>query len=156
MPAAGDGSAMPEDAPGLDRFVQAQARQYDDAIAELRAGRKRTHWIWFVLPQLRALGRSGTARLYGLQDLDEAAAYWHHPVLGARLRECVDAMLALEGRSAAEVLGEVDAMKFRSCLTLFLAVAPDDAQLRAALDRYCGGDPDSLTLALLRGRDDAG
>jgi uncharacterized protein (DUF1810 family) len=148
---------MPEGAAqGLERFVQAQARQYADAIAELRAGRKRTHWIWFVLPQLRALGRSGTARVYGLENLAEAAAFWRHPTLGTRLRECVDAMLSIEGRSAAEVLGEVDAMKFRSCLTLFLAVAPDEHRLRAALDRYYAGRPDPLTLGVLQGRADAG
>jgi uncharacterized protein (DUF1810 family) len=135
----------------LDRFLQAQARQYASALDELRQGSKRSHWIWFVFPQLQALGRSGTAQFYGLRGLDEAAAYWQHPTLGARLRDCTQALLDVPGRPADEILGELDAMKLRSCLTLFLAVAPQDALLGAALQRFFGGQPDPLTVALLAG-----
>ena len=140
---------MSDDPFDLARFVQAQGRQYADAIAELRAGRKRSHWIWFVFPQLRALGRSGTAQFYGLENTAEAAAYWQHPILGARLRESVAALLQVPARSAVEILGDVDALKVRSCLTLFLQVAPADPGLTAALERFYGGQQDPLTLDLV-------
>ena len=133
----------------LQRFVDAQARDYDQALAELQAGRKRTHWIWYVLPQLRGLGRSAMADAYGLADGDEARAYLAHPVLGPRLRECVQALLAHAGRPAAVMLGEVDAMKLRSCLTLFAAVAPEEPLFHAALQAFHGGQPDAQTLRLL-------
>jgi uncharacterized protein (DUF1810 family) len=142
---------MSDDPFDLARFVQAQGPQYADAIAELRAGRKRSHWIWFVFPQLRALGRSGTAQFYGLENTAEAAAYWQHPILGARLRESVAALLQIPARSAVEILGDVDALKVRSCLTLFLQVAPADPGLTAALERFYGGQQDPLTLGLVRG-----
>lgn len=135
----------------LDRFVEAQAKDYARALAELRAGRKRTHWMWYVLPQLRGLGSSSMARLYGIGSAQEAAAYLAHPVLGPRLRECVAAMNALDGRSAVEVLGEIDAAKFRSCLTLFGSVDPGDAVWRDALDAFFAGVPDARTLAILDG-----
>ena len=140
-----------EDPFDLDRFVEAQAKDYARALAELRAGRKRTHWMWYVLPQLRGLGSSSMARLYGIGSAQEAAAYLAHPVLGPRLRECVAAMNALDGRSAAEVLGEIDAAKFRSCLTLFGSVDPGDAVWRDALDAFFAGVPDDRTLAILDG-----
>ena len=135
---------------GLDRFIHAQQGRYEPALAELRAGRKTGHWIWFVLPQLRGLGRSAMAHDYGIADRGEAAAYLAHPLLGMRLRDCVTAMLGHRGRSAASILGDVDAMKFRSCLTLFDAVsdAPDNL-FRQALDCFYGGQPDAATLALL-------
>jgi uncharacterized protein (DUF1810 family) len=135
---------------GLDRFMHAQQGSYEQALAELRAGRKTGHWIWFVLPQLRGLGRSAMAHDYGIEGPDEAAAYLAHPLLGTRLRDCVSAMLAHDGRTAASILGEVDAMKFRSCLTLFDAVsqAPDNL-FRQALERFYDGQPDGATLALL-------
>ena len=142
---------MSDDPFDLARFVQAQDRQYADAITELRAGRKRSHWIWFVFPQLRALGRSVTAQFYGLENTAEAAAYWQHPILGARLRESVAALRQVPAKSAVEILGDVDALKVRSCLTLFLQVAPSDPGLTAALERFYGGDPDPLTLDLVRG-----
>jgi uncharacterized protein (DUF1810 family) len=140
-----------EDPFDLDRFVEAQEKDYARALAELRAGRKRTHWMWYVLPQLRGLGSSSMARLYGIGSAQEAAAYLAHPVLGPRLRECVAAMNALDGKSAVEVLGEIDAAKFRSCLTLFGSVDPEDAVWRDALDAFFAGVPDDRTLATLDG-----
>ena len=132
----------------LDRFVRAQDGHYAQALAELRAGRKTSHWIWFVLPQLRGLGRSQMAHEYGLDGRAGAQAYLAHPLLGERLRECVRVMLAHEGRSAAGILGDVDAMKFRSCLTLFDAVSTDTL-FSQALDAFYGGERDPATLALL-------
>ena len=138
------------DAPAaLERFVQAQQRDYARALAELRAGRKTTHWMWYVLPQLRGLGRSSMAWQYGLDGRDEAAAYAAHPLLGPRLVQCVQALLQHEGRSAAQMLGEVDALKLRSCLTLFAAVAPHETCFAQALQRFYGGEPDPETLRLL-------
>lgn len=134
----------------LQRFVEAQARDYPVALGELRAGHKTTHWIWYVLPQLRRLGRSARATFYGIGNLEEARAYLAHPVLGPRLVECVAAMNARDGRTAVEILGSIDAQKFRSCLTLFLAVDPANAGFREALEKYFGGTPDQATLDLLR------
>ena len=134
----------------LERFVQAQQPDYARALAELRAGRKTTHWMWYVLPQLRGLGRSSMAWQYGLDGRDEAAAYAAHPLLSPRLVECVQAMLRHEDRSAAQLLGEVDALKLRSCLTLFAAVAPHQACFAQALQRFHGGQADPATLRLLR------
>lgn len=139
----------PSAADPLDRFVQAQARDYAQALQELRDGRKRTHWIWYVLPQLRDLGRSQMAREYGIADRSEAAAYIAHLLLGARLVDCVDAVLAHAGRRPEDILGEVDALKFRSCLTLFAEVAPDRPCFRAALAAFYDGRPDGETLRLL-------
>ena len=134
----------------LDRFVHAQQGSYDQALAELRAGRKTGHWIWFVLPQLRGLGRSSTAYEYGIAGRAVAEAYLAHPLLGARLRECVQALLAHTDRSAGRILGDVDATKFRSCLTLFDAVSGSaDEPFRRALDAFYAGEPDAATLALL-------
>lgn len=135
--------------PTLDRFLQAQARDYAQALAELKAGKKRTHWIWYVLPQLRELGRSQMAREYGIRDRQEAADYLAHPVLGPRLVECVNALLSHPQRSAVEMLGEVDAMKFRSCLTLFAAVGSDEPCFGKALEMFYGGEADGETLSLL-------
>jgi len=134
----------------LDRFIQAQQGRYEQALAELRAGRKTGHWIWFVLPQLRGLGRSTMAHEYGIAGRAEAQAYLAHPVLGARLRECVRTVLAHEGRSPERILGDVDAMKLRSCLTLFETVAdvPDDL-FAQALERLYRGERDGATLRLL-------
>jgi uncharacterized protein (DUF1810 family) len=134
----------------LARFVDAQANDYARALAELRAGRKTTHWIWYVLPQLRGLGSSSYATRYGVASLEEARAYLAHPVLGPRLFACVAAMNENRGVSAVQILGAIDAAKFRSCLTLFLAVDPDNARLRVALDKYSDGVGDEKTLSLLR------
>jgi uncharacterized protein (DUF1810 family) len=139
---------MPESDP-LQRFVHAQQRDYAQALAELRAGRKTSHWIWYVLPQLRGLGHSSMSQHYGLAGRDEARAYAAHALLGPRLVECVQAMLGHAGRSAEQILGEVDALKFRSCLTLFAEVAPQHPCFDQALQRFYGGERDAQTLRLL-------
>ena len=132
----------------LDRFVRAQHGAYDDALAEIRGGRKRSHWMWFVFPQLAELGRSLTAKYYGIGGRDEAAAYLAHPLLGLRLREAVEAILPwADGRGAEQILGPIDAMKLRSSLTLFDAIEPGGPFARALEAFYDG--PDERTLALL-------
>lgn len=134
----------------LARFVHAQQAAYAQALAELRAGRKRSHWIWYVLPQLRGLGTSAMAERYGLGGLAEARAYLAHPVLGPRLHECVAAMLSHPTLSAHDILGDVDALKFRSCLTLFTHAAGGGSVFAAALGRFYGSDVCAATLAALR------
>lgn len=133
----------------LQRFVDAQAPVYDDVLAELRAGRKTSHWMWFIFPQLRGLGRSSMAQRYGIASRAEALAYARHPVLGARLRECMSLLQAHPAGSAQEMLGDVDAMKLRSCATLFAAVAPQEPAFRGVLVRFFDGQADERTLALL-------
>lgn len=135
----------------LQRFVEAQDRVYDDARRELAAGRKTTHWMWFVFPQLRGLGRSATAHHYGIASREEALAYLDDPLLGRRLRDCTELVLALPGRSAHAIFGSPDDLKFRSSMTLFAAVAPGHSPFRRALEKYFDGVPDEATLALLRG-----
>jgi uncharacterized protein (DUF1810 family) len=132
----------------LDRFVSAQAGVYREALAELTAGRKRTHWMWFIFPQIAGLGSSPAAQRYAIASLDEARAYLAHPVLGPRLRECADALLAVEGKSAEEILGYPDDLKLRSSMTLFARAADDPDVFEAVLERYYDG-PDPRTLALL-------
>ena len=129
----------------LHRFVDAQAGLYADALGELRAGRKRTHWMWFVFPQIEGLGHSAMAQRYAIASRAEAAAYLAHDVLGPRLREATQAMLDVPGRTAHEILGSPDDVKFRSCLTLFDAIAPNDVFDRA-LVRFYGGKRDPATL----------
>lgn len=133
----------------LSRFVLAQEHAYDAAMRELRGGRKNSHWIWFVFPQVAGLGMSEMSRHYAIRSLDEARAYAAHPILGARLRECADAMLAVEGRSAEAILGGIDAVKVRSSMTLFLRANPGEPRFQAVLDRYYGGIPDPRTDQLL-------
>jgi uncharacterized protein (DUF1810 family) len=133
----------------LERFVLAQEHEYPRALAELQAGRKTTHWIWYVLPQLRGLGHSPLAQQYGLAGRAEAETFAAHPLLGPRLVTCVQAMLGHPQRSAVQILGAVDAMKFRSCLTLFAEVVPTEPCFRRALDRFYDGTPDPATLQLL-------
>ena len=133
----------------LERFVQAQAPVYGTVVAELRAGHKRTHWMWFIFPQIAGLGHSEMARRYALRDGDEAAAYLAHPVLGPRLRECASIVAALEGRTAEQIFGHPDTLKFRSSMTLFADVAPDEAVFQACIDKYFDGEPDDETLARL-------
>ena len=141
---------MADDPFDLQRFVDAQRDDYERALAELTRGRKTTHWMWYVLPQLRGLGSSGMATRYGIASLDEARAYLAHPVLGPRLMACVDAMNALPETDPRRVLGAIDGVKFRSCLTLFLAADPGNAALRTALDKFYAGQADVRTLTLLQ------
>jgi len=134
---------------GLDRFVEAQAAVWPRALAELERGRKESHWMWFVFPQIAGLGSSPTARHYAIVSADEARAYLAHPLLGARLHEGVAAMLAHRGASAEAILGGIDSLKFRSSMTLFEAVADDPAPFADALDAFYGGERDRATLGLL-------
>ncbi len=133
----------------LERFVAAQESVYPRALAELKAGKKQSHWMWFIFPQIAGLGHSAMAQMYAIQSLDEAKAYLAHPVLGPRLRECCEAVLAVEGKTAHAIFGSPDDLKFRSSLTLFDLASPGDI-FRAALDKYFGGHPDPLTLQKLR------
>ncbi|WP_419808960.1 DUF1810 domain-containing protein [Sphingomonas sp.] len=132
----------------LDRFVDAQRDGFDDAVAELRRGRKTGHWMWWVFPQLAGLGRSSTARFYGIADAAEARAYLAHPLLGVRLREAMAAVVAAPG-DAPTIMGAIDATKLRSSATLFAAVADDPAPFRAVLARFFDGEDDVLTVAML-------
>jgi len=136
-----------EDAYDLQRFVAAQdaGGTYERATAELRAGRKTSHWMWFVFPQIVGLGYSPASRTYAISSLDEARAYLAHPVLGARLIECATILAGLPGRTAEQIFGEVDALKLRSCITLFIRAAPGEPLFRQVLDQYFGGEPDSAT-----------
>lgn len=132
----------------LERFVAAQEGVIADVREELRTGRKRSHWMWFVFPQLRGLGSSPLAQRFGIASLQEARAYLAHPVLGPRLRECCALLLQVPDRSAHEILGSPDDLKLRSCLTLFSLADPAEPLLRACLDRFYAGEPDPRTLAL--------
>jgi uncharacterized protein (DUF1810 family) len=137
----------------LERFVEAQSSTYPSVLAELRAGDKRSHWMWFVFPQVAGLGSSPTAQRYGITGLPEARAYLAHPVLGARLRECAAALLALGTSDPVEVLNSpVDAMKLRSSMTLFALADPDEPRFQQVLDRLYGGEQDQATLRTLRPR----
>ena len=133
----------------LNRFVTAQDGVYPKALLELRNGDKRGHWIWFILPQLAGLGKTATSSKYGIKDLDEAKAYLDHPLLGPRLLECCEALLAVEGKSALQIAGHPDVLKLRSCLTLFLRADPGQATFRQLLEKYYQGEEDPLTLKLL-------
>ena len=135
----------------LERFVQAQDTDgtFQRAVAELRAGRKVTHWMWFVFPQVEGLGLSAMSQRYAISGLAEARAYLQHPVLGTRLVECATVLAGTDGKSAAEILGPVDAMKLRSSMTLFAAAAPDQPAFSAVLTKYFSGTPDEATLARL-------
>lgn len=141
-----DAASDPHD---LARFVSAQSRDYARALAEIRAGRKRSHWMWYVFPQYAGLGFSATTQRYAIKSLAEARAYLAHPILGPRLGECAEALLHIEGRSATEVLGSPDDLKLRSCATLFACVAPPGSPFERLLDRYFAGERDDRTLRLL-------
>ena len=145
----------------LQRFVDAQDRVYARVVAELRAGRKTSHWMWFVFPQVAGLGNSPMAQQYAINSLDEARAYLNHPVLGARLRECTQLLLDVEvvnrtgaskGRNITDILGYPDDLKFRSSMTLFAAVEGASSRFDAALQQYFAGEPDARTLEILRER----
>ncbi len=133
----------------LDRFVQAQARDYDTALAELNSGRKRSHWMWYVFPQAAGLGYSDTSKYYAIRSLEEARAYLSHPLLGSRLRECAAAVLAVEGRSAQDIFGSPDDVKLQSSMTLFAQVSGQDGIFTSVLRKYFDGQQDSQTLRLL-------
>lgn len=140
---------MNSDPHNLQRFLDAQVGVIDSALVELRAGRKQSHWMWFVFPQLASLGRSTTAKFYGIASIDEARAYLAQPLLGPRLRRCVEVILKWAGRASAEdIFGPLDAMKLRSSLTLFDAVEPDGT-FQPGLDLFFAGNRDERTLALL-------
>ncbi|WP_323844634.1 DUF1810 domain-containing protein [Microbulbifer magnicolonia] len=133
----------------LERFVEAQSRKYDAALAEIAAGQKRSHWMWYVFPQITGLGFSAMAQRYAISGLDEARAYLHHPVLGPRLRECCAQLLQLEGLSAHEIFGSPDDMKLRSSMTLFSAAKNGNSVFDEVLDKYFRGQKDSRTLEIL-------
>jgi len=137
------------DAFDLQRFVEAQARDYDSAVRELKSGRKRSHWIWYIFPQIAGLGSSAMSQKYAISSCDEARAYAEHSVLSPRLRECTQLVLDVQGRTAEQIFPYPDDLKFRSCMTLFERCAADPAIFRAALDKYFGGKPDPLTLEIL-------
>jgi uncharacterized protein (DUF1810 family) len=134
----------------LDRFVSAQATVYGRALAELRSGQKRTHWMWFIFPQIEGLGHSATAMHYAIKSIDEARAYLNHPVLGPRLKECAETVLAVEGRTASEIFPYPDDLKLRSSMTLFAAVAEPGSVFIRVLEKYFTGKQDERTLQLLK------
>lgn len=133
----------------LERFVAAQAPDFDHALAELRSGRKRSHWMWYIFPQLRGLGASSMSRFYGISDLAEARAYLSHPLLGPRLREAAEALLLTEGLSAHEIFGSPDDLKLRSSATLFARASMADSPFERLLSKFFDGEPDPATLERL-------
>jgi uncharacterized protein (DUF1810 family) len=145
-----DGSADPYE---LERFVVAQESVYARVLAELRSGSKRTHWMWYVFPQIDGLGHSDTSRYYAIRNRQEAGAYLRHPLLGARLVECVETVMSVPGRSASEIFGYPDDMKFHASLTLFVCEAGGDSVFARAIDRFFGGQRHALTLRLLGDED---
>ena len=140
------GEADPFD---LTRFVRAQEADYETALSEVRSGRKRSHWMWYIFPQIEGLGASAMSRRYAIRSRAEAEAYLRHPVLGQRLVECAEAVLGIEGRSAFEIFGSPDDFKLRSCATLFAAVSPAGSVFERVLSAYFGGQRDEATLRLL-------
>lgn len=135
--------------PGLQRFLAAQAPVYEVVLGELRHGKKQTHWMWFIFPQLAGLSHSAIARKYGIIDLDEARSYLSHPVLGQRLRECCELVLPHPTMTTQALFGDIDAIKLRSCATLFLQASVGDPLFQALLNTFYDGVPDPLTLDLL-------
>lgn len=133
----------------LQRFLDAQASIYDRVLAELRSGEKQTHWMWFIFPQIAGLGSSSTARFYAISSVAEADTFLRHPVLGARLKECTELVLHVSGKTAFDVFGSPDDVKFRSCMTLFDRVAPNDGLFDRVLAKYFNGERDPRTLQLL-------
>ena len=142
--------AEPDDRFDLNRFVHAQAGVYPRALAELKLGRKRSHWMWFIFPQIDGLGYSSAAKFYAIKSKDEAKAYLDHPLLGQRLMECAAALLKIEGKSAAEIFGYPDDLKLRSSMTLFASASAADSVFSRVLAQYFEGEPDQRTLELLQ------
>ncbi len=139
-----------EDQYELKRFVEAQEEVYARALAEIKRGRKQSHWMWFIFPQIEGLGSSATARFYSIKSRQEAKAYLDHPVLGQRLIECSEVLLRLKGKSASEIFGYPDDMKLRSSMTLFATVSPADSVCHRVVDQYFGGNMDQKTLDILK------
>ena len=137
----------------LERFVQAQRGDYERALAELKSGRKRSHWMWYIFPQLDGLGQSSMSRRYSIKNPAEARAYLTHPLLGPRLHECADVLLGLEDHTAHEIFGSPDDLKLRSCATLFAELSPSDSVFHRLLTKYFQGEPDCQTLRLLSERE---
>jgi uncharacterized protein (DUF1810 family) len=133
----------------LNRFLQAQQNDYQRALSEIRSGRKRSHWMWYIFPQYDGLGFSSTSKRYAIKSVAEAEAYLRHPVLGPRLVECAEAVLGVEGRSASEVFGSPDDLKLRSCATLFAAVSPPGSVFERVLEKFFRGVRDEKTLRLM-------
>lgn len=140
---------MNNDPYNLQRFLEAQAMNYDDALAELKAGEKRSHWMWYIFPQYKGLGMSRMSQKYAIQSLDEARAYLNHTVLGDRLLECSETVLSIDDYSAFDIFGSPDDMKLRSCATLFAVVSPPDSLFMQILDRFYNSEKDRQTLDLL-------
>jgi uncharacterized protein (DUF1810 family) len=136
----------------LSRFLKAQEHDYEQALREIRSGRKRTHWMWYIFPQIQGLGFSSTAQYYAIRDLEEAKDYLAHPVLGARLKEISSALLDLEGLSASEIFGYPDDLKLRSCMTLFRMADLNEPIFLEVLEKYYDGEPDFRTVDLVTGR----
>ena len=145
---------MADDPFNLSRFVSAQARDYEIAREELRNGRKRTHWIWYIFPQIDGLGYSANSKFYAIKSKAEAQKYLEHPLLGARLLECANILLKLEGRSASEIFGSPDDLKLKSSMTLFAAVQSQEPAFAGVLDKYFQGKRDARTIALLDSDDE--
>ena len=139
-----------DDPYNLQRFVDAQQPVFSGVIEELKRGRKRGHWMWFIFPQLKRLGMTAQSNFFGIASLQEAAAYLQHSVLGPRLKQCTQLVNAVEGRSAEDVFGQIDAMKFRSSMTLFAQATPDNRIFIDALQKYFAGESDPLTIEYLR------
>jgi uncharacterized protein (DUF1810 family) len=142
-------SSHTDDLYDLNRFVQAQENDYERALSEVKHGRKRSHWMWYIFPQFDGLGFSQTTKRYAIKSVAEAKAYLSHPILGSRLIECVEAVLSVEERSAYEIFGSPDDMKFKSCATLFAYVLPPGSVFDRLLDKFFEGDRDPKTLRLL-------
>ena len=139
-----------DDTFGLSRFINAQDSVYDRVLEELKNGRKRSHWMWYIFPQVDGLGYSATSKHYAIKSIEEARAYLNHPVLGSRLLECANTILAIEGRSASDILGYPDDLKLQSSMTLFASVADQDSVFARVLDKYFKGDRDVRTLQILK------
>lgn len=140
---------QPDDPFDLNRFVRAQATDYECALSEIRNGEKRSHWMWYIFPQFDGLGFSATSRRYAIKSIEEARAYLNHPVLGPRLTECFEAVLGLERHSAFDIFGSPDDMKLRSCATLFAHVSASGSVFEGVLDKFFAGERDNRTLGLL-------
>ena len=139
----------PDDPYDLKRFLSAQEGVYERALAELKSGQKRTHWMWYIFPQFDGLGYSPTAKRYAIKSIEEARQYLNHPVLGKRLLECTEALISINGGSLSEIFGYPDDMKFKSSMTLFEKIAGSGSVFSSALDKYCHGERDAMTLRLL-------